>query len=149
MKLALDTYLTPTSPLNNTSFTIDIIFNVLFIIEMSVKLIAMGFVMDPGSYIRESWNRLDFFIVTSSIVDMAATGVDIPVIRILRMLRVLRPLRFINHNPNLKMVVIALLESMGSIFNVLIVIAVVYLIFAILGINFFGGMFFYCSIEKY
>jgi len=65
---------------------------------MFFKLIAMGLIMDDGSYLRDSWNQLDFFIVSSSIIDMAMTGVEIPVIKILRMLRTLRPLRFINHN---------------------------------------------------
>lgn len=65
------------------------------------------------------------------------------------MLRTLRPLRFISHKPELKMVVISLLESAGHIVNVLIVVAVVYLIFAILGVNFFGGGFFYCSIDQF
>ena len=124
-------------------------FNIGFIFEMLFKLIAMGFIMDEGSYLRDSWNQLDYFIVMSSIVDMSLTGVDIPIIKIFRMLRVLRPLRFINHNIQLKMVVVALMESVGHIFNVLIVVAVVYLIFAIVGVNFFGGKFFYCNIDMY
>jgi len=125
------------------------VFNIGFIFEMLFKLIAMGFIMDEGSYLRDSWNQLDYFIVMSSIVDMSLTGVDIPIIKIFRMLRVLRPLRFINHNIQLKMVVVALMESVGHIFNVLIVVAVVYLIFAIVGVNFFGGKFFYCNIDMY
>ena len=47
------------------------------------------------------------------------------------------------------MIVIALFESVGHIFNVLIVVAIVYLIFAIVGITFFSGKFFYCSIDMY
>lgn len=129
--------------------TIDKVFNIAFLLEMVVKIIAMGLIMDHGSYLRDSWNRLDFFIVCSSIIDMAAAGVEIPIVRILRMLRVLRPLRFINHNPDLKMVVVALLDSMGSIANVVVVICVVYLIFAILGVSFFGGTFFFCNIDIY
>lgn len=105
--------------------------------------------MDKGSYLRDSWNQLDFFIVMSSIVDMSATGLDIPIIKLLRMLRVLRPLRFINHNKDLKMVVVALLDSVSHIMNVIIVIAVVYLIFAIVGVSLFGGKFFYCNIDMY
>ena len=35
---------------------VDICFNASFIIEMVVKQIAIGFVMDEGSYLRESWN---------------------------------------------------------------------------------------------
>ena len=49
---------------------LDDIFNFAFIIELMVKVIAMGLFMDGGSYLRESWNQLDCFIVASSIVDM-------------------------------------------------------------------------------
>lgn len=116
---------------------------------MLVKLISLGLIMDEGSYLRDEWNSLDFFIVCSSILDMALANLEIPVIRILRMLRALRPLRFITHNVAMKMIVKALLESLGGIFNVLLVVAVVFLIFAIMGINFFAGKFFYCSVDKY
>lgn len=151
-KLAVDTYFLEydeTTDVQIYSLYVDFFFNFAFLFEMVFKIIAMGLVMDEGSYLRENWNRLDFFIVCSSIIDMAMTGVDIPVIKILRMLRILRPLRFINHNVQLKMVVVALMESVGHIFNVLIVIAVVFLIFAIMGVSFFGGKFFYCSIDTY
>lgn len=151
-KLIVDTYIQDypnNSVVTKISVGIDFFFNFMFIFEMIYKIVAMGFVMDEGSYLRDNFNQLDFFIILSSIVDMLATGVEIPVFRILRMLRVLRPLRFINHNDNLKMVVVALLDSVNHIFNVVIVIALMYLIFAILGVNFFGGKFFYCSIDRY
>ena len=80
---------------------------------------------------------------------MALAGEDVPVIKIMRMLRVMRPLRFIKGNPDLKMVVVALLDSFTHIINVLVVIMVVFLIFAILAVNFWGGKFFYCSIDMY
>lgn len=80
---------------------------------------------------------------------MALAGFDLPFIRVLRMLRVLRPLRFISRNIGLKMIVVALLESVGHIFNVAIVISMVYLVFAILGVNFMMGQMFYCSIDPY
>ncbi len=78
--------------------------------EMIIKVTAQGLIMDSGSYLRESWNRLDFFIVITSLIDMSLTGSRIGFIKIFRMLRVLRPLRFINHNVNLKMVVVALMD---------------------------------------
>ena len=80
---------------------------------------------------------------------MSLSSLDIPAIRILRLLRTLRPLRVISHNVALKMIVIALLDSVGGIFNVMIVVFMVWLIFAIMGVNFFGGRFFYCSIEPF
>lgn len=128
---------------------VDQFFNYAFILEMSVKVIAMGLIMDNGSYLEDSWNQLDFFIVMSSIADMSLTGFDLPFIRILRMLRVLRPLRFISRNVGLRMIVVALLDSVSHIFNVLIVVAMVYLVFAILGVNFMMGHFFYCSLDPY
>lgn len=47
------------------------------------------------------------------------------------------------------MIVIALLDAGGSIFNVIIVVLVVWLMFAIFAVNQFKGKFFYCSIDKY
>jgi len=41
----------------------------------------------------------------------------------------------------LKMIVVALMDSLGGISNVLLVVSMVWLIFAILGVNFFGGRF--------
>ena len=49
----------------------------------------------------------------------------------------------------MKTVVVALLQSMGAIFNVGIVVALVYMMFAILGVNLFGGKFQYCDTDTY
>jgi len=38
------------------------------------KLIALGVIMDENSYLRDTWNQMDFFIVTASIMDMALEG---------------------------------------------------------------------------
>ena len=105
--------------------------------------------MDENSYLRENRNKLDFFIVVASLVDHVFTNVNLPVIKILCLLRTLRPLRFISHNNSVKTIVIALLESVGHILNVVIVVVIVWLMFAILGVNLFGGKMFYCSIDKY
>jgi len=32
------------------------IFTYLFVLEFLLKMVALGFVMDNGSYLRESWN---------------------------------------------------------------------------------------------
>ena len=91
--------------------------------------------MDSGSYLRDSWNQLDFFIVITSLIDFFLRNVELPFIKILRLLRTLRPLRFVSHNISLKLIVTALFESVGSIFNVSVVVLVVWLMFAIFGIN--------------
>jgi len=97
--------------------------------------------MDENSYLRDEWNQLDFFIVSSSIVDMMLSDMELSAMKILRMLRALRPLRFLTHNIELKLIVNALIGSLGGIFNVLIVVAVVFLIYAIFGVSLYSGKF--------
>jgi hypothetical protein len=109
----------------------------------------MGLIMDNGSYLSDEWNQMDFFIVMTSIVDMSLDGLEIKFIKILRMLRALRPLRFLSSNVELKLLVNALISSLGGLFNVLIVLLVVFLIYAIVGVSLYSGKFFYCSEEMY
>lgn len=47
------------------------------------------------------------------------------------------------------MIVVALMESVGGIFNVMVVVFMVWLIFAIMGVNFYGGKFQFCSVDMY
>ena len=37
---------------------------------MAVKILGMGFIIGPDSYIRDEWNILDFFIVMMGYVSM-------------------------------------------------------------------------------
>ena len=39
-------------------------FLVIFTLEAIMKVVAYGFVLHPGAYLRNGWNILDFFIVT-------------------------------------------------------------------------------------
>jgi voltage-dependent calcium channel R type alpha-1E len=50
---------------------LDQIINYVFTFEMCLKIVSLGFIMDDGSYLRESWNILDFFIVSSSLLEMS------------------------------------------------------------------------------
>lgn len=43
----------------------NLIFTAVFIIEASLKIVAFG-----GSYLKNSWNKFDFFVVISSIFDI-------------------------------------------------------------------------------
>lgn len=59
LKLAAATYekyLTKDSILLEVSDKFDVVLNVLFLFECIIKLISLGFIMDEGSYIRDSWN---------------------------------------------------------------------------------------------
>ena len=37
---------------------------------MAFKILGMGFIIGPDSYIRDEWNILDFFIVMMGYVSM-------------------------------------------------------------------------------
>jgi hypothetical protein len=59
LKLAADSYLVgfgPESKEIQISDNIDIFMNVSFLMECVVKNIALGNIMDSGSYLRETWN---------------------------------------------------------------------------------------------
>ena len=152
IKLAYDTYITnlPSDNIQQVISTdLDTFFTFFFAFEALLKIVALGFIQDEGSYLRESWNQLDFFIVCASLIDFSVSSIDIPVIRVLRILRTLRPLRFISHNSEMKLIVTALLESVGHIINILIVIVMIWLMFGILAVNLFAGKLFYCSVDTY
>ena len=104
LKLVIDTYYSnDPSTYNeydlkvlNVLDIISYVINAIFIFEMIVKVISLGFVMDFNTYSRDSWNKLDFTIVSFSILDMIMSGSNLGFIKIVRMLRILRPLRFIS-----------------------------------------------------
>ena len=43
----------------------EIVFMVVFTTEMLTKILALGFMLHKGSYMRNPWNFMDFFVVTS------------------------------------------------------------------------------------
>eukprot|EP01028_Stygiella_incarcerata_P002857 TRINITY_DN1544_c0_g1_i1.p1 TRINITY_DN1544_c0_g1~~TRINITY_DN1544_c0_g1_i1.p1 ORF type:complete len:1709 (-),score=377.65 TRINITY_DN1544_c0_g1_i1:1118-6244(-) len=92
----------------------EIVFVIIFTIEMILKIIAMGFVMHESSYLRDGWNRLDFVIVLSGIASLLGgsnySG--------FRALRVLRPIRAISSFPQLRILVNSLIQSFRGLANV-------------------------------
>ena len=71
-KLVFDTYtskLPDDDPLVYYTSYFDLIFQALFTLEMVLKIIAFGFMMDENSYMTEAWNKLDCFIVTTGLID--------------------------------------------------------------------------------
>ena len=77
----------------NNNNTIDLVFLCIYTTEMSLKIIAMGFVMREHSYLREGWNIMDFFVVVLGWVSIIVSSDSISGIKVIR---ILRPLRTIN-----------------------------------------------------
>ena len=138
--------------LMDTLFILDRILTVVFFIETTLKLFAMGFVV----YFSNAWCWLDFVIVAVSLVNFGAGLLgfsNISIFKTMRTLRALRPLRAMAKMEGMKVVVNALIGATPSIVNVLMVCLIFWLIFAIIGVNFFMGKFFKCintdTMEKY
>ena len=67
--LALDTpRLDPSSPLALLLRRADLLFTLIFFVEMLVKVVASGFYFARDAYIRNPWNLIDFAIVMVSII---------------------------------------------------------------------------------
>lgn len=150
IKLVIETYYTPAvGSVGETVFdNIDRTFTILFTIESIIKIVRGGFFVAKSAYLRDVWSQLDFFIVTTSLIDTSVESVDISIFKVLRLLRTLRPLRFISQNQNMRIVVNALLESMIAILNVLVVIGMVWVMFAILGSNLMKGKMASCRFDQ-
>ncbi|KAG2787764.1 Sodium channel protein [Phytophthora cactorum] len=110
-------------------------FTIIFTAECILKIIAMG-VHGRGSYGKDMWNVLDFFVVVSSLV---ASLPGMPNVSAIRTIRVLRPLRSLSVIPGMRRLIAALLKALPALGNVVILQIFVFFIFGILGIQLFGG----------
>jgi hypothetical protein len=135
----------------------DIFFTMVFLAEMVFKIIALGFVLDEGSYLKDNWNRIDFVIVSVSLIDLqnliskytgSVSSSSLNFLKVLRLLRTLRPLRFISHNVQLKIIITALLDSIGPIANVLIIVFIILLVFSIIGMTLFYELYHSCYVPS-
>ena len=115
----------------------------LFIIEMGMKQTGMG----CAAYWADGWNQLDGCIVIMSIVEMvltaafAGSGVKLSFLRILRMLRIARMLRLMKAWKGLYTIVMTVVAAIPQMSNVLVLMFLINLIFALLGMQIFGGVY--------
>lgn len=65
---------------------------------MLIKSIKFGFVLGINSYLKDNWNKLDFFVVLISILNMILINQNLNFLKILRILRIFRILRLISQN---------------------------------------------------
>jgi len=144
--MAIDNHLNdPNGSLSQLLNTLDIAITSIFVTESVLKIITYGFLFNgKASYLRISWNVMDFFIVIFSVISIIFSSLNIQFIKVIRMLRVLRPLRMISRNEGLKIAVVSLFNAIPSIINALVIAFIVFALFAIFSMTLFKGTFFYC-----
>ena len=92
--------------------TANLFFTVFFLIEMIIKLIALGCEV----YSRDGFNLFDAFIVVMSYVDLASPGSSSGT-TVLRAFRLLRIFKIIKSWKSLQIVLLTVMESMSSTSN--------------------------------
>ncbi|XP_049884592.1 voltage-dependent calcium channel type A subunit alpha-1 isoform X7 [Pectinophora gossypiella] len=111
----------------------------IFCVEASLKILALGFVLHRGSYLRNIWNIMDFFVVVTGIITqlpVAPADVDF---RTLRAIRVLRPLKLVSGVPSLQVVLKSIIKAMAPLLQIGLLVLFAIVIFAIIGLEFYSG----------
>ncbi|CAF1490715.1 unnamed protein product [Adineta ricciae] len=109
-----------------------------FTFEMFIRIVAMGFI-GKDSYLAESWNRLDCFIVITGWIELLLPGDNLSLSSI-RTVRVLRPLRAINTIPSMRILVMLLLDTLPMLGNVLLLYFFLFAIFGIIAVQLWKGV---------
>ena len=110
------------------------IFTGIYVLEMCMKIIAMGFFYGKGSYLSDPWNRMDFFVVVLGLLGYLPGMGNYSGIRTVR---ILRPLRTITGVKGMRQLVVTLLRSLPMLFDVLILVFFAFFIFGIIGVQLF------------
>lgn len=105
----------PNLPPTYFSSLMDTIFLILYSVEAGFKIIALGFIFNKGAYLRDSWNILDFTIITTAYIPIFLSGSSSVNLSALRSLRVLRPLRTISSVKELKEILEALFSAIAPL----------------------------------
>ncbi|XP_036972795.1 voltage-dependent N-type calcium channel subunit alpha-1B isoform X3 [Acanthopagrus latus] len=126
--------------LTTALYTAEFVFLGLFLTEMTLKMYGLG----VRNYFHSSFNGFDFGVIVGSIIeviwDMVKPGSSfgISVLRALRLLRIFKVTKYWNSLRNL---VVSLLNSMKSIISLLFLLFLFIVVFALLGMQLFGGQF--------
>ncbi|VDN51801.1 unnamed protein product [Dracunculus medinensis] len=119
----------------------------IFCLECLLKIIAFGFILHKGSYLRSGWNIMDFIVVVSGAVTMmpftpaSNEGGGTIDLRTLRAVRVLRPLKLVSGIPSLQVVLKSILCAMAPLLQIGLLVLFAIVIFAIIGLEFYSGIF--------
>lgn len=122
-------------------------FIAVFIAECWLKVMAFGFILHPGSYLRNGRNILDFVIVVIGLTSVLihvflpqAASNGIVDMNALRAFRVLRPLRVVSGIPSLQVVLNAVVQSMVPLLHIALLVFLMMLTYAIVGVELFMGV---------
>uniref|UniRef100_A0A3B5PPJ1 Calcium voltage-gated channel subunit alpha1 E n=1 Tax=Xiphophorus maculatus TaxID=8083 RepID=A0A3B5PPJ1_XIPMA len=118
----------------------EFLFLALFLTEMFLKMYSLG----PRLYFHSSFNCFDCSVIIGSIFEVLwgffrpGTSFGISVLRALRLLRIFK----ITYWASLRNLVVSLMNSMKSIISLIFLLFLFIVVFALLGMQLFGGFIF-------
>ena len=129
----------PESPSEQTVLLeqLDVVFLLVFTLEMALKLVAFGLVIGQNTYLRTSWNVLDAVIVSTAWMPyfLPVTGKTSGI----RAFRLLRPLRTISRFPGLKRLVTAILLAVPQLGNLVLLVLLFFFTLGVVGVQLWSG----------
>ncbi|XP_056144457.1 voltage-dependent P/Q-type calcium channel subunit alpha-1A [Lampris incognitus] len=127
-------------PLSDFLYFAEFIFLGIFLSEMFIKMYGLG----RQAYLNSSFNCFDCIVICGSIFEVLwsiiqpGTSFGISVLRALRLLRIFKVTKYW---ASLRNLVVSLLNSMKSIISLLFLLFLFIVVFALLGMQLFGGQF--------
>ena len=120
----------------------------IFTFELLTKVVAYGFLMHDGAYLRDAWCQLDFIVVT-----LAWLPILFPSFgnySVVRSVRALRPLRALKRMPGMPVLINSLLAALPKLGAVGILMGYLVLVMGVAGTEFFKGDLHYrCALPGY
>ncbi|RHY76780.1 hypothetical protein DYB30_013720, partial [Aphanomyces astaci] len=150
---ALDSpLLDPNSSLGTLLDQVNLLFAVLFSVEMAINVVSRGLFIGRDAFVKDWWRVLDGFIVTVSILPYCFGNLNkdaLTGLRSLRAFRALRPLRVINNIPSLKVVVNTLFRCIPDVGRALLFFFFMLFLFGLMSLALFKGALNTCSVSPY
>ncbi|KNC46856.1 egg laying defective protein 19 [Thecamonas trahens ATCC 50062] len=127
----------PNAPrkLKDVLFWVNIVFTVLFALEMVLKIAGMGL----RRYIADRFNVFDAFIVVVSLIELVAARGEGSGLSVLRAFRLLRVFKLARSWSSLRTLLDVIMSSIGSIGSITLVMVIMIFIFALTGLQLYGG----------
>uniref|UniRef100_A0A7N9B1X6 Voltage-dependent L-type calcium channel subunit alpha n=1 Tax=Mastacembelus armatus TaxID=205130 RepID=A0A7N9B1X6_9TELE len=118
---------------------LNMIFTVLFTVEMILKLMAFK----AKGYFGDPWNVFDFVIVIGSVVDVMLSEIDSAEnmsvsITFFRLFRVMRLVKLLNRSEGIRNLLWTFIKSLQALPYVALLILMLFFIYAVVGMQIFG-----------
>jgi voltage-gated sodium channel len=110
---------------------IDVVVQVVFIIEITVRLLAYW--PRPLAFFRDGWNVFDFAVVAASLLPQAGTFAMVA-----RLARLLRVTRLVSVFPELRLIISTMLRSIPSMGHVIMLLSLLLYVYGVLGFYLFS-----------